>query len=200
MRISSDHLGSKSGISHIADKTTLTLEGNRYTFYNDNSENKYGRVAMNGKLQDNASIIRGEGFDIFGTADNSCDAKTLHKNLMGTSYTGPKNPKAYEGDADSYQYYPRNLSEIGSYEHDKAYDIVEAKGALDAFFNITPTVMKADAKLVRYNLYNAKLSLRMGNVKEFGRSAGTAAAFSAILVFKGFVKFGEVQTKSPNKL
>ena len=192
--------GNKSGMSYIADKTTMTLEGNRYTFYNDNSENKYGRVAMNGRLQDNGNIIRGERFDIFGTTDNSCDARTLHRNLMGTSYTGPNNPKAYNEKDESYQYIPRNPSEIGSYVHDKAYDDVNAKGALDAFFNVTFPVMKADAKLVGYNLRNAKNSLRRGNVKEYGRSVATAAAFGAILIFKGFQKFGEAQVKSPNKL
>lgn len=120
---------------------------------------------------------------------------------MGTSYTGPNNPKDYTGKKESYQYIPRNPSEYGSYIHDKEYGAVNAEGALDAFFNITPAVIKADAKLVRYNMKN---SYRATNLKEFGRSVATAAAFSAILVFKGFLKvfseFGEAQIKSPNKL
>ena len=119
---------------------------------------------------------------------------------MGTSYTGPNNPKTYEG-GDSYQYIPRNLSEDGSYIHDKEYDAANAKGALDAFFNIKLPVMKADAKLVGYNV---KSSFRAKNIKELGRTVATSVGFGAILTFKGilkgFLEFGKAQINSPNKL
>ena len=189
--------GSKSGISHIADKTTMTLEGNRYTFYNDKSENKYGRVAMNGRLQDNASIIRGEGFDIFGTADNSCDARTLHRNLMGTSYTGPNNPKTYGGE-DSYQYLPRNPSEIGSYVHDKEYENAGAKGVKGALFNFSQNVIDADIKLIMFNSIN--YNMPGTTIKEKARSVTTMAAFIPIVgVKKTLQQVNKLQKKITDK-
>lgn len=77
---------------------------------------------------------------------------------MGTSYTGPTNPETYSSTKDnkvySYQYIPRNLSEIPSIHHDKAYDRANAKGTFDALFNTK--VLQADIDFCRANLYVAQ--------------------------------------------
>jgi hypothetical protein len=134
--------GEDSGITHLNSGATMTCkdkDGNitaQYTFTNDSKENKYGSVTdINGATLDNSKIEYGEKYTIFGTSDNSCNAETLHKNIRHTSYTGPTNPKDYNGN-DSYQYMPRNISEYASLGHDLTYDALNAHGPMDAFFNI----------------------------------------------------------------
>ena|GEM_PF-2104024 len=146
-----DKYGEDSGITHLNDGSTLTnydKDGNvtaQYTFTNDSKENKYGTVTdKDGKTLDNSQITYGNKYTIFGTSDNSCNAETLHNNYFGTSYTGPNNPKDYNGN-DSYQYLPRNLSEYASLKHDLDYDKLNAHGPLDAFLNIY--TMNADREL-----------------------------------------------------
>ena len=173
--------GKKSGLKHIANKTTITLEGNKYTFYNDSKQNRYGRVSFNGTLRNNKDIIRGKDFDIFGTSDNSVDAKTLHKNLMGTSYTGPDNPQDYTG-RDSYQYQPRNRSEFGSYIHDLMYDKAGAVGVNGALLNSDSKVINADKFLIVYNLAN--FASPGTTYVDRARSFATAGAFIPIVLVK----------------
>ncbi len=95
--------GEKGGVTHIASGTSFTKYNkdgsvkSQYTFFNDGSEeNSYGAVVdANGNLMADDKIIYGNDFTIFGTSDNSVNAETLHKNLFGTSYIGPDNPKTY---------------------------------------------------------------------------------------------------------
>jgi RHS repeat-associated protein len=147
--------GKDSGISYVASGTTVSLGNLDFQFWNDASEhNEYGVVSdANGNPLPDNSIIYGDNYTIFGTTDNSVNAETLHKNLFPsarTSYIGPNNPKDYNGN-DSYQYLPRNLSEYPAYYHDKDYDKLGAKGALDAFTNIV--TYQADRNLANRSLY-----------------------------------------------
>ena len=178
--------GDKSGVTHMSDGTTLTSydkDGNvksQYTFTNDSKENKYGTVTdMNGNKLDNTQITYGSNYTIFGTSDNSVNGETLHKNLMGTSYTGPDNPKDYLG-FDSYQYQPRNASEYPSMQHDKEYDKLHASGLTGALFDIR--TLDADMRLVQRN---AKLRNDPSiPIKDRHRAANTAAVFGFISGFK----------------
>ena len=93
--------GEKGGITHITSGTSFTKYNkdgsikSQYTFFNDaGKHNEYGAIVdANGNLMADDQIIYGKDFTIFGTSDNSVNAETLHKNLFGTSYTGPNNPK-----------------------------------------------------------------------------------------------------------
>ena len=172
--------GNKSGYSYIADGTSVKLEGDTYTFHNDTKENKYGTVDKNGVRQDNSKIISGGLFDIFGTTDESCDARTLHKNLLWTSYTGGTNPLTYNKKY-SYQYIPRNMSEYGSMIHDMRYDAVKAEGARGAFLDYRAEVIDADLELVKFNLVNYFVS---PSIVDRGRSYLTAGVFGAIVMYK----------------
>ena len=118
--------GENSGVRHLADGSKV---GNgQYTVYNDHKNNKNGVVKdANGNVVNNdRTIIYGKNYTIFaGVTDKSVNAETLHKNLFGTSYTGGNNPKDYEG-SDNYDYIPKNMSELASIRHDKAYDAANA--------------------------------------------------------------------------
>ena len=167
-------------VTYIPDGQAITIGGVDFTFNNDLVENKHGTVSIGGKVQDNSRIIYGEDYTIFGTTDESCNAETLHNNYFGTSYTGPTNPLDYNGKYN-YQYIPRNRSELGSRLHDKAYDAAKAAGPLDAFFNVSETVVRADARLLRYNLMNVYYS---PSYYDKLRSLGTAVVFYEILLRK----------------
>ena len=173
--------GANSGINYIQNNSSYELGGETFTFINDEENNKYGYVTKGTEKQDNTNILYGNDYTIFGTSDNSVDARTLHKNYFGTSYTGPNNPKDYSGN-DSYQYKPRNRSEYGSYIHDILYDRANAKGTDGALNNTTPEVIKADIFLTNYNIVN------MMNPKtpllDKGRSALTASAFFFVVGYK----------------
>src|SRR5574344_2134627 len=168
------------------NKKSVVLGKNKYTFYNDYKQNKYGTVFMNGKKQSNSNIIYGKSFTIFGTSDNSVNAKTLHRNYMGTSYTGPNNPQSYTN-KDSYQYVPRNRSEIGSYVHDCLYDKAGAAGINGALFDSDQRVINADEFLILYNELN--MMAPGTSLKDRGRSAATVAGFVPIVLFKESVKY-----------
>ena len=131
-------------------------------------------------MQDNSKIIYGDDYTIFGTTDESCNAATLHKNYFGTSYTGPHNPLDYNGDY-SYQYIPKNRSEFGSIAHDKAYDSANAEGLIGALFNCSEGVVKADIRLVNYNVKNV---IYAPSHKDKARSLVTAGAYHWILLNK----------------
>ncbi len=172
--------GKNSGVTHLKDGSTVA----GYTFYNDHKDNKYGTVYdSNGALMDNSKIIYGDKYTIFGTSDNSVNAETLHKNLMGTSYTGANNPLDYLKN-DSYQYKPRNISEYGSVAHDIMYDDKKAKGVNGALFNTD--VINADIGLAKYNIGVAMD--RTVPLKDRGRAAVTAYTFSYISLFKSIQK------------
>ncbi len=144
--------GEKGGLTHIASGTFFikyNKDGSiksQYTFFNDAGEhNEYGVVIdADGNLMADDQIVYGKDFTIFGTSDNSVNAETLHKNLFGTSYTGPTNPKDYTG-KDSYQYMPKNMSEYPAMLHDVRYDAKGATGITDALLN--KKVLGADIKL-----------------------------------------------------
>lgn len=148
------------------------LEGNTYIFNNENN----GSATVNGNAHNTYDIIYGNRFTIFGTADNACNAATLHRNWFGTSYTGPQNPLGYDK-TENYQYIPRNRSEMGSYRHDIAYDNANAKGTFDALFNCNASVISADWKLVKYNAVNIFLT---DSSYDKCRSTLTAAVFYII--------------------
>ena len=168
------------GVRHLADGSKV---GNgQYTVYNDQKNNKYGIIKdKDGKVINNdRTIIYGKGYTIFaGTTDKSVNAETLHKNLMGTSYTGPKNPQDYNQD-DNIDYMPRNPSEYGSIAHDLMYTAASAGGTMDAFTNTD--VWKADAHLTLYNIMNTKNPA--ASPTDRLRSAATAMLFGAITVQK----------------
>ena len=169
--------GAKSGVTCLSDD--YSIEG--YTFKNDKELNKYGLVYKDGICQDNSQIIYGENFTIFGTSDESCNAETLHQNLMGTSYTGPNNPQNYK-QKDSYQYIPRNPSELGSYVHDKLYDDAGAVGVNGALFDYRNQVINADKLLVSYNVINTLNS--NASLKDKCRSVVTVGVFNLIVIVK----------------
>ena len=155
-----------------------------FTFINDDKDNKYGKVYdSSGNLITQNKPIQGvvgqKKVDIFcGTSDNSVDATTLHKNYMGTSYTGPNNPKDYKGN-ENYDYCPHNLSEMWSIIHDLDYNKKGARGVSGAFFDTS--VIGADFKLAGLNL----ISLEVNNsYTDRMRSLGTTVAFTLIGTFK----------------
>ncbi len=168
--------GKFSGVRHLEDGSGVGND--RYSVYNDPESNKYGYIIDNttGKTVNNdKTIIRGEGYVIYaGVTDESIDASTLHNNYMGTTYTGPHNPKCYNG-KDSYDYVPTNLSEFFSITHDLQYYELGAEGLNGA--------------LLQTNTWKADLQLAMSNVisipfnpdpKDRIRSAATAVAFGLI--------------------
>ena len=159
-----------------------------YSFYNDAKENKNGRVYKDGVLCSGKTPIRGgiEGspYTLFvGVADDCVDAKTLHNNLFGTSYTGANNPKSYENKHWNYDYIPYNADEFGSIAHDQAYDYEDVSGAFAA---LTSTkVIYADIDLIKYNIKCADNALMYSaDFKMAAKSIATATAFSAIVAFK----------------
>ena len=178
--------GDKSGVTHMSDGTTLTNYDkagkikSQYTFTNDSKENKYGTVTdINGDKLDNTQITNGNNYTIFGTSDNSVNAETLHKNYMGTSYTGPHNPKDYDG-FDSYQYQPRNKSEYASMFHDNEYQKKQASGVEGALFDTR--VIGADIRLAARNGLTA-LNPFVSPIDRL-RALATYNAFGAISIFK----------------
>ena len=173
--------GENSGIQYIKNNSSYELGGETFTFVNDTKDNKYGYVIKGSEKQDNDKILYGDNYTIFGTSDNSVNAETLHKNYLGTSYTGPNNPKDYIRN-DSFQYIPRNRSEYGSYIHDKLYERAKAEGINGALFNTTPEVIAADAFLAQYNFLNMMNS--HATLIDRGRSALTAGLFSFIFSYK----------------
>ena len=169
-----------SGVRLLDDGETIAIGGLDYTFNNDYKDNKYGTVSVNGTVLDNNKSIMGEKFDIFATSDNSCDPTSLHRNYMGTSYTGPYNPYTYRDDNEpSYQYYPRNRSEIPSMEHDMAYDKIGAQGIMHALLN--PMTISADIRFVKSSI---NVALHGQNFKDRLRAIGGATAFSFIIIYK----------------
>ncbi len=76
-------------------------------------------------------------------------------------------------------YIPRNMSEIYSIIHDKAYDAAKAKGKLDAILNAR--VLGADANLVIGNIGNI---FKSSNATDKWRSAVTAIGFGSIYGYK----------------
>ena len=173
--------GKNSGIKYVANNYQFVIDGESFIFKNDLHNNKDGYVLNNKGILDNSHIYYGDSYTIFGTTDNSVNAETLHKNYFGTSYTGPNNPKNYIG-FDSYQYFPRNKSEYGSYIHDLIYEINNAKGIDGAIFNTAPEVINADLFLAQYNYMN--MINPQTPLLDRVRSALTAPLFSLISGFK----------------
>jgi hypothetical protein len=177
--------GQDAGVSHIKDGTTFTAKNkngdvNTYTFTNDSENNLYGTVAdKDGNIMPNDQIIYGRDYTIFGTSDNSLNAETLHKNLFGSSYTGPNNPIDYNGNW-SYQYNPKNRSEFYSIGHDKSYDAEGAVGIKGALLNTD--VLSADWKLAGQNYLNYLNPT--APILDRGRSGATAVGFTLISIFK----------------
>ena len=171
--------GRNSGVSHI--KTGTSRFG--YTFENDAVDNRNGRVYDSGGNQIlQREPIQSDKFDIFvGVDDKSVDAKTLHKNLFGTSYTGPDNPMCYDPKSFgySYDYAPRNRSELYSMVHDKEYDSAKAAGKWDALLNTN--VIGADLRLASGNIVNM---FKSPSYIDKGRSYATAIAFGLICAYK----------------
>ena len=162
-------------LTYISDGQSIQLGNNTYTFHNAN-----GTVHKNDKFLDKTKIHRDGNMTIFGTSATSCDPTTLHNNYMGTSYTGPDNPKDYRG-KDSYEYEPLNRSEKASIKHDKAYEKAGAKGISGAFIDCRPEVIKADFNLVVDNAENVIYS---PSLLDKGRSIACVALFTAITIEK----------------
>jgi hypothetical protein len=171
--------GEKSGFKHLADGTKV---GNgKYTVYNDHVNNTAGVVkdSRGNVVNPDRTIIYGIGYRIFaGVTDESVDATSLHNNITGTSYTGPDNPKSYNGN-DNHDYIPRNLSEIFSMMHDKQYDALDVSGT-DGVFYHTET-WKADLLLAGANAISVPFN---SNPIDKLRSIATAGLFGYIGLFK----------------
>jgi RHS repeat-associated protein len=177
--------GEKSGVIHVATGTVMTVWSKggdkiQYIFVNDTKENKYGIVLDgNGNTLDNSKIIYGNSYTIFGTTDNSVNAETLHKNMFGSSYIGPNNPKDYNKN-DSYQYKPVwSPTEMAAFTHDLDYNAVGAKGVGGA---LSPSTKDADMKLI----YNCEQVLKNPNStpEEKSRARKIITGFSIINFFK----------------
>lgn len=125
------------------------------------------------------------------------DPSTIGKNCFGTTYTGPNNPKNYDG-TDNYDYIPYNLSECPSVMHDKGYDARGAVGASDAFTNLE--VVDVDWMLVRENDFMQEILLLEMNFDlyyyiDFQRSQSTARLFQGIAEYKEWVISGKQKEK-----
>ncbi len=173
--------GAQGNMSYITDGTKITLDGSDYVFSNEGN----GSVSIDGTKKEDYPILYGDKYTIFGTADESCNGETVHRNLMGTSYTGGNNPKDYNNH-DSYQYFPNNISEMGSMIHDKIYDKYDAKGALHAFLNTNSNIIKADLNLANYNALNM-INLQVP-MHDRLRSFATAVLFYNIVWFKMYLR------------
>lgn len=181
-----DKYGKDAGVRHMTDGSTLTVydkNGNitsKYTFTNDAKENKYGTVTdIKGNKLDNTQIKYGSNYTIFGTSDNSCNAETLHKNYMETSYTGPNNPLDYKG-KETYQYMPKNISEYPAMLHDMMYDKKGAKGITDALFN----TKVSDADRMLYILETAIAASPNVSTIERVKALAVALTFKPIFELK----------------
>ena len=155
----------------------VTVGNGQYTVYNDPINNKNGVMKdANGNIVNpNRTIIYGDNYTLFaGVTDESVNAETLHKNLMGTSYTGPTNPTDYNSN-DNFDYYPNNLSEIFSIVHDLQYGDMSAAG-INGVFGRTDT-WKADMQLAMSNAVSVNFNK---DPIDQARSIGTAIVFGAI--------------------
>jgi RHS repeat-associated protein len=173
--------GDDTGVLHISTGTKIRVYNNdgdeiQYTFINDAEKNKYGTVLDgDGKTMDNSQIIYGKHYTIFGTTDKSVNAETLHKNMFGSSYIGPNNPKDYRG-RDSYQYQPTwSLTEMASYKHDLDYDALGSRGVGGV---LSPKTKYADMQLI----YECKQVLNNPNSssQERSRARKIIAGFSIV--------------------
>ena len=171
--------GEKASVRYLADGSKV---GNgQYTVYNDHQHNRNGQIidSEGNRVNPDRTIIYGSNFRIFaGVTDESLNAETLHKNLMGTSYTGGDNPKSYNNH-DNYNYIPSNLSELFSIVHDKQYDDLGAVGIKGAL--LQTNTWKADFLLATSNLVSIPFNR---NYIDKTRSAATAAAFYFIGTYK----------------
>jgi RHS repeat-associated protein len=146
-----DIYGSGSKMKHIKNGISVTFKNSNgektasFTFFNDEKENKRGTVwNEQGEYLSETDITEGSNYRIFGVCDNCVDAATLYKNIFGSNYIGPNNPKDYLK-GDSYQANPIGEADKSAYQHDKDFDSLLASGPLDAFFNFS--TYKADRKL-----------------------------------------------------
>ena len=187
--------GKNSGVKYLADGSKV---GNgQYTIYNDHEGNKNGVVKdANGKIiNPDRTIIYGKGYTLFaGVTDESVNAETLHKNLMGTSYTGGNNPQNYNQE-DNYDYTPSNLSELFSIIHDKQYDNLGAVGIKGALFQTN--TWKADLQLAVSNAFSISIN---PDLKDRMRSAATAVTFGCIGTYKMVIDYAKRGWNSAKKL
>jgi len=183
-----DYYGKNSGVTCLKDGYTYKSKlGDEFTFYNDHKNNTEGIVYdSNGKRIFGIKPIQGYDYDVFvGIFDFCVNANSLHKNLMGTSYTGADNPTDYKGN-DNFDYIPRNKTELGSIVHDHAYDKYNARGRSDALFNTN--VVGADCNLALYNF-----TMVGDNCAETLRRVATGFAFSGIALIKiSILGFSEI--------
>jgi RHS repeat-associated protein len=77
------------------------------------------------------------------------DPATQGKNLLGTNYLGPNNPKTKSGDWD-YKPNPKNRADANGLIHDKAYDKLRIVGASGLFFSTS--AIPADSRFVAAQL------------------------------------------------
>jgi len=82
---------------------------------------------------------------------DALDPRTIGHNLMWLTYTGPWNPKKYNGQ-DSYDYVPKYAEDVPAYNHDEDFDKAGLVGA-GAVFNATA------AQTPNVRLVNAEVKL-----------------------------------------
>ena len=154
---------------------------NGYTFYN--GESPYMADSSGNKVEQTLPI-QGSDFDIFpGSAGKKgVNPDTLHNNLFGTSYTGPNNPKDYNPNVkSSFDYTPRNRSELFSMDHDKAYENAGVSGVTGALFSTK--VIGADYALAGKNFCNIFTSKPVGFTDRC-RSFATFLGFGVLATVK----------------
>uniref|UniRef100_A0A0N4ZEC0 RHS repeat-associated core domain-containing protein n=1 Tax=Parastrongyloides trichosuri TaxID=131310 RepID=A0A0N4ZEC0_PARTI len=80
-----------------------------------------------------------------GGDPNSVDPSTLGRNLFGSHYIGPWNPKTYGGEWD-YSVAPKNAADRNGLIHDRAYDDLGIEGASGLF--LSKQAIPADKRFV----------------------------------------------------
>ncbi len=164
-------------VSWIESKGVIIPDGfelDGYIFHEDGTLSR-----TDGTQITQITPIQAEKYDIFVSLNsNAVDPNTLHKNFMGTSYTGPENPKTYSG-SSNYDYIPRNKSEDASIIHDKAYANNKTAGTVGALLNTD--VIYDDWQLV---LSNMKNFVTNPDLIDKSRSLLTSVVFSTLALFK----------------
>jgi RHS repeat-associated protein len=77
---------------------------------------------------------------------NALNPSTVGKNLFGSNYIGPNNPKSYNGNWN-YDPAPTDQLDLAAMRHDLAYDGFHTSGALGLFFS--PATIGSDYRLAR---------------------------------------------------
>jgi hypothetical protein len=98
----------------------------------------------------------------YGEYGNTLNPDTVGKQFFGIgglTYPGPTNPKTYNG-RDDYSYIPSRIEEFPAFIHDRAYDVLQIKGASGLF--MATDAINADWRFVASEL---KISAASNNIQ-----------------------------------